>query len=126
MGLRVSLADERGEVADAFSGTPGFDVGARTDVLTGVSKAQAVHMLLRAMSPQVIAMDEVTEPADAQALLTAVGCGVALLATVHGSGLYDLWERAACRPLLETGAFHRCITVKAHGGVREYTVEEIL
>jgi stage III sporulation protein AA len=124
-GLRVALADERGEVADSFSGLPGFDVGARTDVLTGVAKPQAVQMLLRAMNPQVIAMDEVTAPADAQALLTAVGCGVKLLATVHGESLSGLWENRACRPLLEAGVFARCVTVTAAGGVRRYGVEAI-
>jgi stage III sporulation protein AA len=125
-GLRVALADERGEVADSFSGLPGFDVGARTDVLTGVAKPQAVQMLLRAMNPQVIAMDEVTAPADAQALLTAVGCGVRLLATVHGESFAQLWDNRACRPLLEAGVFARCVTVTASNGFRQYAVEDMV
>jgi stage III sporulation protein AA len=122
-GLRVSLVDERGEVADSFSGMPGFDVGARTDVLTGVAKPQAVQMLLRAMNPQILAMDEVTDPADAQALLTAVGCGVRLLATVHGEDLADLGDNRACRPLLEAGVFSRCVTVTEADGARRSRVE---
>ena len=39
-GLRVCVADERGEIADAASGLPGFDIGPHTDVMTGVRKAR--------------------------------------------------------------------------------------
>lgn len=117
-GMRVSLADERGEVADAESGESRFDVGRCTDVMTGVAKAQAVMMLLRAMNPQVVAVDEVTEPADARALLSAAGCGAALLATVHGAALEEVAKRPSMRGLLEAGEFSRCVTIENRRGVR--------
>jgi stage III sporulation protein AA len=125
LGLRVSVADERGEIADGFFGVPGFDVGCHTDVLTGVPKARAVHMLLRGMNPQVLVLDEVTEPDDAQALLTAVGCGVVLLATVHGQDLRDAARRPVCQRLLAEGVFRRCVQVRLQEGKRVYTVEEL-
>lgn len=121
-GLRVCAADERGEIADASAGIPRFDVGLHTDVLTGVPKAQAAEMLLRAMNPEILAMDEITDPRDAAALLDAVGCGVRLLATVHGSGVEDVLNRPVCQTLLEAGAFSRYITVENRGGTRSYAV----
>lgn len=125
-GTRVCLADERGEVAACGpDGAPVFDIGARTDVMTGVPKARAAGMLLRAMGPQVLAMDEITEEADALALLGAVGCGVRLLATVHGASPEEIAGREACRALFERGAFARCVTVEERGGVRSYTVREL-
>lgn len=124
-GLRVAVADERWEIADCASGTPGFDVGAHTDVLTGVPKGEAVRMFLRGMNPQIIAMDEVTEPEDAKALLDAAGCGVRLLATVHGDRLEDMARRPAGRMLLESGVFSRCVTVENHHGERRCRVEDI-
>ena len=124
-GLRVSAADERGEIADAFTGTPRFDVGLHTDVLTGVSKARAAEMLLRSMNPEVLAMDEITDPQDAAALLGAVGCGVRLLATVHGGGLEDIYTRPVCRTLLEAGAFSRCVTVENRSGTRVYNLHAL-
>ena len=123
-GTRVSVADERGEVADAASGCPGFDVGPCTDVMTGVPKARAALMLLRSMSPRVLAMDEITEESDAAALLTAVGCGAGLLATVHAASPTELSVRPACRRLMEAGAFTRLVLVENRNGVRSYRVLE--
>lgn len=124
-GMRVSVADERGEIADAASGRPGFDIGPCTDVMTGVSKARAAMMLIRSMGPQVLAMDEITEEEDADALLRAAGCGTALLATVHGASVSELYARPACRRLLDAGVFSRCVSVENRNGIRHYTVGAI-
>ena len=124
-GVRVGVADERREIAGCSAGVPGFDVGPHTDVLTGAPKALAVRMLLRAMNPQVIAVDEVADRGDAEALLEAAGCGVGLLATVHGSGPEDVARRAAGRLLLESGVFFRLVTVESRNGERRYRVETL-
>ena len=124
-GERVCVADERGEIAACAGGEPGFDVGAHTDVLTGAPKARAAGMLLRAMNPGVIAMDEITAPEDAAALLGAAGCGVRLIATVHGASLRDVSERPAVRRLLAAGAFCRYVVVLNDRGVRRYTAGDL-
>jgi stage III sporulation protein AA len=77
------------------------------------------------MNPQVLVLDEVTEPDDAQALLTAVGCGVVLLATVHGQDIRDAARRPVCQRLLEERVFRRCVQVRLQEGKRVYTVEEL-
>jgi len=123
--LRVSLADERGEVAALFDGRPQLEVGRRTDVVEGCPKAQGLMLLLRAMGPQVLAVDEITAPEDVAALRTAAGCGTVLLATAHGTGPEDLARRPLYRPLLEEGLFQRLVRIGWQDGRRHYTVEEL-
>lgn len=122
-GLRVGLCDERGELAALWDGTPQLDVGERTDVLDACPKPRAVLTVLRAMNPQVIALDEITDPEDVKAVERARNCGVALLATVHGAGVEDLMTRPLYRDLLTGGVFENIVTIRVRDGRREYQVE---
>jgi len=123
--LRVALADERGEVAALYNGVPQLEVGRRTDVMEGCPKAQGLMLLLRAMNPQVLAVDEITAPEDVKALTTAAGCGVTLLATAHGESRADLERRPLYRPLLAEGLFRFLVGIRREGKQRVYTIEEL-
>ena len=121
--LRVAVVDERGEIAAARGGCAQFDVGPHTDILTGTEKAEGISMLLRAMNPQVIAVDEITAPEDIRAMTLAANCGVAFLATVHGRDLDELRRRKLCRELLDTELFHQFIVLEGRGSARTSRVE---
>lgn len=124
-GLRVSLADERGEVAVLYQGTPQMDVGPRTDVLDGCPKAEAVPMLLRAMNPQVIAVDEITLREDLTAMAMAANCGVGLLATIHAGSIPELLQKPLYEELLTARVFSRAVVILREKGTRRYQVEEL-
>ena len=124
-GLRVGLADERGEVAAMYGGQPQMRIGLRTDVLDGCPKAPGMLLLLRGMNPQVLAVDEVTSPEDCRALETAANCGVFLLATAHSASRSELLRRPAYHRLLQSGIFRRLIVISAGYGARTYTVETL-
>ena len=117
--LRVGVADERGELG---AGDLRSFLGPRTDVLENVPKAAALLMLLRGMAPQVLAADEITDPADIRAMEQAAGCGAVLLATAHGSDLEDLRRRPMYRRVLESGIFRRFILLGMENGKRTYQV----
>ena len=121
--MRVGVVDERGELGAVCRGRTSFDLGPRTDVLYGYPKARGLMMLLRGMNPRVLAMDEVTAPDDVEALITAAGCGVALLASIHANGPEDLKRRPVYRMLLEEHIFHRLVTIQGRGEKRVYTTE---
>lgn len=124
-GLRIALADERGEVAAVYNRVPQFDLGPRTDVMTGGNKAACCMMLLRAMNPQILAFDEITTPEDIAAIETAAGCGVQLLATAHGLDPKALRQRELYRRLLDNGIFRRAVRIQRENGERRYEVEAL-
>ena len=123
--MRVSLADERGEVAALYCGRPQLEVGCRTDVVEGCPKDQGLMLMLRAMNPQVLAVDEITAPEDVRALAMAAGCGVTLLASAHGEGRADLERRPVYRAMLEEGLFRFLVRIRRVGEGREYMLEEL-
>ena len=122
-GVRVALADERGELAGmGADGTPGFDVGRCTDVLALAPKAAAAEMLLRAMGPEVVAMDEL---ADAAAVELLLGCGVRVFATAHAADRAALLRRPAFRRLLDQRAFDCLVRIRTVGAKRCYEVDTL-
>ena len=121
--LRVGVADERGEIAALWQGEPQLYIGRHTDVIDGCSKAEGLSILIRGMNPQAVAVDEITDPADVQAITEAAGCGVALIATAHGAGPEDLTRRPVYRALLENGIFRRLAVICRQGRGRAVRVE---
>lgn len=122
---RVSLIDERGEVAVMYRGEPQMDVGPYTDVLDACPKALGIPMVLRAMNPQIIAVDEITAYQDIKAMSLAVGCGVRLLATIHAANLEELQEKPLYRTLMEERIFTFAVLISKTETGRLYCLEEL-
>ena len=109
-GLRVGVVDERSELGGCVAGVAQLDLGPRTDVLDGCPKAEGMMMLIRSMSPQVLATDELGRPEDAAAVLEARNAGVAVLATAHGGTLGQVERRPSLAPLFAEAVFtHRVL-----------------
>lgn len=119
-GMRVGLCDERGEIAALSESGAGFDIGERTDVLSDCPKASAAMILLRCMSPELIAMDEISEPEDANACRSAAYCGVSLLATAHAADASELSRREVYRTLQSEQVFTRAVVIRVTDGRRTY------
>lgn len=106
-GVRVGVVDERGELNIAGWNTTEPDVetqseekakgitdlGLRTDVISDCRKDYGMFMLIRSMSPRVIAVDEIGRKEDFISLREASRCGVAVLATMHAASLRDVQHR---------------------------------
>lgn len=105
----IGVVDERGELFPNVRGSTCFDSGLRTDILSGCSKEHGIELLLRCMSPSVIAVDEITSKKDCIALEQAAWCGVKLFATAHAANKKDLLSRSVYRPLLEGQIFDELI-----------------
>ncbi len=119
---RVSVVDERGEIAVMHQGIPQMAVGCHTDVLDACPKAVGIPILLRSANPQILAVDEITAAEDLTAMEGAANCGVALLATIHAGSREELERKPLFARLLEMGVFQKCVTIMMKNGTRHYQV----
>ncbi|HWI63026.1 MAG TPA: stage III sporulation protein AA, partial [Symbiobacteriaceae bacterium] len=87
-------------------------------------KAEGMMLLIRSLSPAVVAVDEIGRPADADAVMEALHAGVAVLATAHGHSLDDVARRPALGDLLQVGAFGRAVILGRSRGPG--TVEQVI
>ncbi len=124
-GKRISLVDERGEIAAKYRGIPQLDVGRCTDVLDGIDKARGIMMLLRTMNPDIIAMDEISDEEDCAAVKAALGCGAGILATAHGESAESLKKRNVYRELFGLRAFELAIILGKDGNGFVRRVEKL-
>ena len=92
-GQQVSVVDERSEIAGSYQGIPQNQVGIRTDVLDACPKTEGMMLLVRSMTPQVIAVDEIGSKEDLAALQRIAVCGTGVLATMHGYSLKDVEDK---------------------------------
>lgn len=109
---KISVIDERGELAATYMGVPYNDIGIRSDVLDNAPKDKGIMMAIRAMSPQIIAVDEIGQAKDARAILEAFSCGVKLFATIHGRNIEDVKRKKELSEILEGGYFERFAVLK--------------
>lgn len=122
--FRIAVADERYEIAACMDGAPRFAVG-NCDVLSGGRKQDSVPLLLRTMSPQIIAVDEITQMSDCRLVIDCVGCGCGLLATAHGAGAEDLRRRPVYQSILQAGVFEQVVTIRRNGSGRTYELQPL-
>lgn len=108
----IAVVDEKLELFPKNGNRFCFDIGKRTDVLSGCSKAHGISTVLRNMGPDTIAVDEITENADCTALLHAGWCGVSLLATAHAANLEDLYSRPVYQPLIASRLFQTILILQ--------------
>lgn len=101
----VGVVDERSEIAGCYMGLPQNDLGPRSDVLDACPKALGMMMLLRSMSPAVLAVDELGSSEEIQAVRMAASCGVSLVATIHGMDMQDVQGKPGMAALLSEGIF---------------------
>lgn len=108
-GMSIGVVDERSEIGACYMGTPQNELGIRTDILDCCPKAKGMMMLIRSMSPQVIAVDEIGSKEDLDAIDYVIGCGCKMIATVHGSSIEDINNKPTLSDLVKKRLFERYV-----------------
>ncbi len=113
---KISLIDERQELAATAYGEPLFDVGRETDVISGVQKHIGVFMALRALSPDVIITDEIGKSEDLEALREVANAGVTMVTTAHAPDFDTLLNRLFFRQVFDERLFDAYVVLSASLG----------
>ena len=122
-GQRVCVVDERSEIAACHLGVPQNDLGPRTDVLDGCPKREGMRMLLRSMSPQVLAVDELGGEEDYRMVEEAVYSGSRVLGTVHMGDIRELSDKPFLSGWMKKKVFARFVSItREKDGTRCYRI----
>ena len=116
-GMTVGVVDERSEIGACYMGVPQNELGIRTDILDCCPKVAGMMMLVRSMSPSIIAVDEVGSREDIEAIEYVINCGCKLIATVHGSTIDDIKNKPILGRLVREKIFERYIILNNQGTV---------
>ena len=112
-GKIVGVVDERGEIAAMYKGIPQNDIGIMTDVVDNMPKPEAMRMLVRSMSPDVIACDEIGSIEDVNAIDYAMCSGVKGIFTAHGKDIEELNKNPELSKLINKHIFERIILLNS-------------
>ena len=124
-GKNVSVVDERGEIAGLWNRTVCNDVGTHTDILDGCPKKEGMIMLLRSMSPEIIAVDELGNDSDIRSAETILYAGVKLICTIHGYDMNDALKRTGLAESRCMNMFKRFIELKKYGKKIEAVIKDL-
>ncbi|GFI42384.1 MAG: stage III sporulation protein AA [Dorea sp.] len=108
-GMAVGVVDERSEIGGCYKGVAQNELGIRTDILDGCPKAEGMTMLIRSMSPAVVAVDEIGSAEDVHAIEHAMHCGCRLLATIHAASIEELKKKPLINRMVAEKQFERYI-----------------
>ncbi len=110
-GSTVGVVDERSELGGCYMGIPQNHLGVRTDILDCCPKAEGMLMLIRAMGPQVIAVDEIGGQDELYALEYAMHCGCKMIATAHGASMEEIRTKPLFDRLIKERRFERYVVL---------------
>ncbi len=110
---KVTVVDERGEIAAVSHAQAQNNVGINTDVLDGYIKSMGIEQAVRTLSPDVIICDELGSESDVQAVKSGVNSGVQFVSSVHATSIEEIKSKKMIVSLLNTGAFSHLVFLKS-------------
>lgn len=118
--FKITVIDERSEIAAMKEGVPQFQVGLQTDILDRFPKAAGMLCAVRSLSPDVMITDELGGEEDIAAVKNVFNAGCRIITSMHGFGAEELrGERGELFAL-----FERAVVLTRKNGVPE--IREIL
>lgn len=102
---RISIVDERSEIAAVYHGEPQNDIGMFSDVLDGYDKKNGIETAIRVLAPEIVVCDEIGGKNDCNAILESVTSGVNFLASIHGKSFEEIFSREYIKKIIDYEIF---------------------
>ena len=113
--IKVSIIDERREIAASYQGVPQRDIGF-SDVLSGFPKAEGIIRAIRTLSPKIIICDEIGGIEDAEAIKKSLNSGVGIIASIHAKSTDEMANSFRIKNILSSGAIKRAVLLDSNPG----------
>lgn len=105
---KITIIDERDEIAS------GFNVGINTDVIRNFSKASAIEMAVRTMSPEIIICDEIGNEQELESIKFGFSTGTTFIVSVHAKDEKNICNNRIINNLVKTGEFDYLVLLKEY------------
>lgn len=105
MMYKVTIVDERNEIAGKYADEYMMDIGINTDVLTYFPKKKGIEIATRVMSPDVIVFDEIASENELDAICESFASGVKFVLSIHCGSADKLSQNPLYRKMILTGEF---------------------
>ena len=103
-------------------GVPQNDLGPRCDVLDNCPKCVGMRMMLRSMSPEFLAVDELGSREDFDVMQEAAQSGVYVIGTMHAGNILELLAKLQSNQNRLEESLLRLIEIERDEGQRHYHV----
>lgn len=119
--LRIAVVDTRCEIC-----TSEYNQGHLSlDCLIGYPKAEGIEICTRTLNSELIFCDEIgSDRGEAEAIISAMNCGVPLVATVHADSLTSLLKRPNVQSLHRAMVFHTYVGIRRDPGKVDFIYDE--
>ena len=111
---KITVVDERNEITGKAGNTYSMNIGANCDVLSGFSKASAIEIATRVLSPDIIICDEIATLDEVESINYAFSSGIAFALSVHISSYEELATKPVIRRLIESREFKYVVMLDNH------------
>ena len=106
--IKITIIDERREIASVFQGVPQNDIGF-SDVLNGFPKSDGIMRALRTLSPKIVICDEIGNNDDSLAIKELLNCGMGIIASIHADSIDEISNSIRIKNIINSGAIKRIV-----------------
>ena len=107
LSLRTVVVDTREEFCHTLE-----KEACNLDVLVGYPKEIGIEIATRSLGAQLILCDEIGNPKDAEAILSAANCGIPVIASAHAANISELLNRPMLRHLHRARIFESYVELR--------------